>query len=327
MKQLDDKSLLEAFRNCERRALARMLTRVENKHPSVLELLDSVYDRTGDAWRIGVTGPPGAGKSTLVNRLVIRYRASDDLIGVVAFDPTSPFTGGALLGDRVRMETIGRDPGVFIRSMATRGHLGGLAVGVDEACDLFDAFGHRKVLVETVGVGQSELEVANATDTTLVVLVPQSGDSIQAMKAGLMEIGDIFVLNMCDRDGADEAYRELVSILSIRELDHGWRPPVIRTVARDGGGVEKLVETIAAHREHLVGTGMLEQRRRNRSAAKTKRLVEDVLSRRIWNAARRAKTMNRIASGGSPYQISQELIDEFYEEIHREQAHAETERT
>ncbi len=319
MKTYSDTDLLTAFREKRRPALARMLSRVENQHPSTSKLLDSLYPETGDGWRIGLTGPPGAGKSTLVNQMAMHYRKGDEQVGVIAFDPTSPFTGGALLGDRVRMETIGLDPGVFIRSMATRGHLGGLAVGVDEACDLFDAFGHSKILVETVGVGQSELEVANAADTTLVVIVPQSGDSIQAMKAGLMEIADIFVLNKSDRQGADEAYRELVSIISMKEMEDGWRSPVLKTSASRGEGVEELTEMIADHRAHLVETGRLEERRRRRTTAKTRRLVEDKISRTLWTSARNEQAETELAGGESPYTLSQLLIEEFYKEIRREQ--------
>ncbi|MCB2213705.1 methylmalonyl Co-A mutase-associated GTPase MeaB [bacterium] len=327
MPKYEDSHLLEAFRQGHRPALARMLTRVENQHPTTTTLLDQLYPSTGDAWRIGVTGPPGAGKSTLVNKLVTNYRKTDDQVGVIAFDPTSPFTGGALLGDRVRMETIGLDPGVFIRSMATRGHLGGLAVGVDEACDLFDAFGHSKILVETVGVGQSELEVANATDTTLVVIVPQSGDSIQAMKAGLMEIADIFVLNKSDRDGAEDAYRELVSIISMKEMEDGWRAPVLMTAANKGEGIAELSGMIASHRKHLVETGRLEQRRRKRTVAKTRRLIEDELSKKLWTPDRAAQTESGLAQGDSPYTMSQRLIADFYEELRREQEHSKTERS
>jgi GTPase len=319
MKTYSDADLLAAFRKGHRPALARMLTRVENQHPSTLKLLDTVYPETGEAWRIGLTGPPGAGKSTLVNQMALNYRKADEKVGVIAFDPTSPFTGGALLGDRVRMETIGLDPGVFIRSMATRGHLGGLAVGVDEACDLFDAFGHSKILVETVGVGQSELEVANATDTTLVVIVPQSGDSIQAMKAGLMEIADIFVLNKSDRDGADDAYRELVSIIGMKEMEDGWRAPVLKTSASRGEGIEELSEMVSAHRKHLVESGRLNRRRHKRTTAKTQRLVEDELAKLLWTASRVERAESGLAKGESPYTMSKRLIDDFYKEMCREQ--------
>ncbi len=279
------------------------------------EVLDQVFDRTGNAWRIGMTGPPGAGKSTLVNQLVMSYRKAELDVGVVAFDPTSPFTGGALLGDRVRMEKLFLDPGVFIRSMATRGHLGGLAVGVDEAGDLMDAFGKQRVLFETVGVGQSELEVAHSADTTIVVLVPQSGDAIQAMKAGLMEIADIFILNKCDRDGADRAYRELKSILEMKMPENGWHPPVIMTVAEKGDGVDEVLATIDQHHQHLLDTGTLEQRRAVRMAAKTRRLVKDQVGRHFWTAGRKENLTAGLDRKVSPYELANNLVNAFYREI------------
>lgn len=313
-----DQTLLDRFREGDRRALSRLLTRIENRDPSIPQVLDTLYPRTGDAWRLGVTGPPGAGKSTLVNRLVGAYRKQDHPVGVIAFDPTSPFTGGALLGDRVRMETISQDPEVFIRSMATRGHLGGLSVGVDEACDLLDAFGKERIIIETVGVGQSELEVANSADTTIVVLVPQSGDAIQAMKAGLMEIADLYILNKCDRDGADHAYRELVSTVSLKTPEDGWRPPVLRTVAEKGEGMDEVLKAIQDHRQHIIDSGSLETRRRARIAAKTKRFVEDGIRKKLWDKERETRRVEGLASASSPYELGEQLIDDFYEEIRHE---------
>lgn len=313
-----DTILLDRFREGDRRALARLLTRIENRDPAIPNILDTLYPHTGEAWRIGITGPPGAGKSTLVNRLVGKFRAEDLPVGVVAFDPTSPFTGGALLGDRVRMESASRDPQVFIRSMATRGHLGGLSVGVDEACDLMDAFGKKRLIIETVGVGQSELEVANSADTTVVVLVPQSGDAIQAMKAGLMEIADLYILNKCDRDGADHAFRELVSTVSLKASDNGWRPPVLRTVAEKGEGIDEVIKAIQEHRDHLNDTGLLVQRRHSRIAAKTRRFVEDGIRQRLWNGSREQRRWQGLTDASSPYELGQKLIDDFYEEIRHE---------
>lgn len=318
MKEVAD-SLLERFRAGDRRALARYLTRIANRDPAMRRILDELFPSTGQAWRVGVTGPPGAGKSTLVNRIVGLYREQQHPVGVVAFDPTSPFTGGALLGDRVRMETVSKDPGVFIRSLATRGHLGGLAVGVDEACDLMDAFGKSRVLIETVGVGQSELEVADSADTTVVVLVPQSGDAVQAMKAGLMEIADIFVLNKCDREDADRAYQELVSILSIKSADGGWKPQVVRTIAEKGDGVEELAERIDEHRHWLEETNNLQRRRAKRYASKTRRLVEDDLRQRLWVADRnRIRREAGESADISPYDLANRLLEEFYQEIRDE---------
>ncbi len=308
-------TLLKDFRDGNRRALARLLTYVENRDPAMPQVLDELFSLTGNAWRIGLTGPPGAGKSTIVNKLVMAYRQQEKEVGVVAFDPTSPFTGGALLGDRVRMEKLFLDPGVFIRSMATRGHLGGLAVGVDEAGDLMDAFGKDRVLFETVGVGQSELEVAHSADTTIVVLVPQSGDSIQAMKAGLMEIADIFILNKCDRDGADRAYRELKSILEMKHPEDGWAPPVIQTIAEQGDGIDEVIVTIKEHQDHLKESGVLDKRRANRFAEKTQRLVEDTVAQKFWTRERRSKLIERVELAASPYGLAETLVQEFYREI------------
>ncbi|MDP8205665.1 MAG: methylmalonyl Co-A mutase-associated GTPase MeaB [Candidatus Electryonea clarkiae] len=315
---LSTDTLLKEFRKGNPLALARLLTRVENRKPDIPSLLDELYPSTGKAWRIGFTGPPGAGKSTIVNRMVQEYRRKDHQVGVVAFDPTSPFTGGSLLGDRVRMATISLDPGVFIRSMATRGNLGGLAVGVDEACDLMDAFGKRRILIETVGVGQSELEVAHSADTTIVVLVPQSGDAIQAMKAGLMEIADIFVMNKCDREDADRAYRELISVLGMKHPDDGWQPQVIKTIAETGDGIEKLVETVRDHRKFLGDNEKLEQRRKKRVAEKTKRLVEDTFNSRFWQGKREERRLKGLDGAHSPYELAEKLVEDFYREIRDE---------
>ncbi len=315
-----NRELLAAFRGGDRRALARLLSMVANRSPDINGMLDDLFALTGEAWRVGITGPPGAGKSTLVNRLVAAYRSRELTVGVIAFDPTSPFTGGALLGDRVRMEMVSQDPAVFIRSLATRGHMGGLAVGVDESCDLMDAFGKQRVLIETVGVGQSELEIAESADTTVVVLMPQSGDAIQAMKAGLMEIADIFVLNKCDREDADRAYQELAGILSLKDPQGGWRPPIIRTIAAQGDGVDELLDAVNLHHSHLVDTGRLVERRSKRHAAKTRRLVEDDLRRRLWQAERKRESGEGLEGGQSPYELAKRLIDDFYEEIRDEEA-------
>ncbi len=310
--------LVDGFKKGNERSLARLLTLVEDRNPDIPSILDSLYPLTGNAWRIGFTGPPGAGKSTLVNQITLAYRKLEEEVGIVAFDPTSPFTGGALLGDRVRMTKVSLDPGVFIRSMATRGHLGGLAVGVDEACDLMDAFGKSRVLIETVGVGQSELEVAHSADTTIVVLVPQSGDAIQAMKAGLMEIADIFILNKCDEEGADRAQRELVSILSMKEPDCGWSPQVIQTVAEKGEGIDEVINMIQKHREHIVNNKILEKRRTERVAAKTARLVEDRFFRKFWKGDREERRRRGLDGANSPYELADELIKDFYQELNNE---------
>lgn len=230
----------------DRRALSRAMSWVEDEHSGVALLFRGLHARTGRALRVGITGPPGAGKSTLVARLAAALRGRGQQVGIVAVDPTSPFSGGALLGDRIRMPELASDPGVFMRSMATRGSLGGVAAATHEVLDLLDAFGVEWILVETVGVGQSELDVARMTDVTLVVLVPESGDAVQAMKAGLMEIGDLFVVNKADRDGSDRSVLELRSMLALRQTG-GQRPvEVMRTVAVEGTGVPDLLEAVSA---------------------------------------------------------------------------------
>jgi len=262
----------------ERVPLARAISQVENESPDAVPLLDACFARTGRAFRIGITGPPGAGKSTLVTRLAQEYRRRGETVGIVAVDPTSPFSGGALLGDRVRMAELAGDDGIFIRSMATRGSLGGLAVHTSQVCDVLDAAGFSRLLIETVGVGQSELEVAETADSTAVVLVPESGDGIQAMKAGLMEIGDLFVINKADREGAERAAYGIHTALELRTGGAGWTPPVLLTVASQGTGVEELVDRFEEHLAYLQGHAGLELRRRKR----LEQHLEDLLRARLW---------------------------------------------
>jgi LAO/AO transport system kinase len=262
----------------ERVPLARAISCVENEAPGALEILDACFGKSGVAHRLGVTGPPGAGKSTLVMRLAQEYRRRGETVGVVAVDPTSPFSGGALLGDRVRMSELAGDSGVFIRSMATRGSVGGLAVHTAQVCDVLDAAGFTRILIETVGVGQSELEVAQTADSTAVVLVPESGDGIQAMKAGLMEIGDVFVINKADREGADRAAFAVRTALSLRPAHGGWMPPVLQTVASQGDGVGPLADRFEAHFEQLRAHGGLDQRRRQRLEQR----LDDLVRARLW---------------------------------------------
>jgi LAO/AO transport system kinase len=318
--------LWQQLRAGKRTALARAITMVENRRAGYLELLGAAHANVGRAHRIGITGPPGAGKSTLAAALVRYFRAAGETVAVVAVDPTSPFTGGALLGDRIRMNEIALDEGVFIRSMATRGSLGGLALTTKEVADVLDAFGFDRVFIETVGVGQSELDIAAATDTTLVVLVPESGDAIQAMKAGLMEIADLFDINKADRPGADRLAREVDMMLHLRlgstlrnvpahhGVDHrrikgerergrlvrpsdgeatssdAWAIPVLQTVAETGKGVPELAAALDRHKAWLDVSGELQQRRRARLAERVKEAVE----RRLQDVAWREKGGDRI---------------------------------
>ncbi len=282
--------LVEGMLAGDRLALARLITLVENRSPLVPELMRRIHPHTGRAYTVGITGPPGAGKSTLVDRLTARLRPAQATVGVIAVDPTSPFTGGAVLGDRIRMQDHTLDPGVFIRSMATRGSLGGLARATAAVQKLLDAFGMDWILVETVGVGQSELDIMKLADTTVVVLVPESGDAIQTMKAGLLEIADVFVVNKADREGAPALVTELRYMVHLhkqgqqaaRELD--WEVPVLPTVAATGGGVDELLGEIRRHRTALEAGGALERRRRARRAAELRELLVAELRRRVEDA-------------------------------------------
>lgn len=244
-------ALLERFARGDRLALARLITLVENRSAEVSAVMERIYARTGHANILGVTGAPGAGKSTLVNRLVGQYRAQGKLVAVLAIDPSSPFSGGAVLGDRVRMTDHYRDSGVYIRSLSTRGHHGGLSRAAREIVKLLDAFGHDVIIIETVGVGQTELSVMDLAETTVVVTVPEGGDSVQIMKAGLNEIADVFVVNKADRDGADRIKAELELSVHLRPADAGWRPLVVMTQAANNVGVDALVAAIARHGEYL----------------------------------------------------------------------------
>ena len=341
---------MERFQGGQRPALARAITMVENQRAGFQELLHGVLSSGLRAQRIGLTGPPGAGKSSLVATLASRYRKADEEVGVVAVDPTSPYSGGALLGDRIRMNDLATDPGIFIRSMATRGSLGGLATTTGEVIDLMDAFGFPRVLVETVGVGQTELEITGAADTVVVVLVPESGDAIQAMKAGLMEIADIFVVNKSDRPGADRVVKDISMAIHLRAGEamkgipahHGadlsemgvrrepkkprkwerhrpeageWKIPVLKTVAQTGEGVDKLTEAVAEHRRYLVSSGELERRRQGRARARIRDVVEREVARIVWGSddtrALMDQGLERVAEGReTPYTVARRILEE-----------------
>jgi LAO/AO transport system kinase len=263
------------------RAVARAISMVEDGAEGLPELIGSLYPSTGTAYTIGLTGSPGVGKSTLAATLVGAARARDLGVAVLAVDPTSPFTGGALLGDRLRMQSHATDRGVFIRSMATRGHLGGLALAAPEAIRVLDASGADLVMIETVGVGQAEVEVAREADTTLVVVAPGWGDAVQASKAGILEIADVFVVNKADKEGTGEAVRDLRHMLHLGpELE--WTPPIVQTTATSGEGVDELWEAIEGHRKHFEGSGQLEGKRRERLL---REVEEMVLARLRWRMA------------------------------------------
>ena len=306
-------ALLERALHGDRAALARAISVVENESDGAAAILDASFRKTGQAFRIGITGPPGAGKSTLVARLAKEYRKRGESVAVVAVDPTSPFTGGALLGDRVRMAELAGDPKVFIRSMATRGGMGGLAVHTAQVCDVLDAAGFGRILIETVGVGQSELEVAQTADSTVVVLVPESGDTVQAMKAGLMEIGDLFVINKADREGAERAAFAIRTALELRTTSSEWTAPVLLTVASRGEGLGDLVDGLQEHYEHLAQRGGLERRRRRRLEQRLHDLVGDHLWSQFrsrvpdarWNRSVDELAAHKITPNEAARQLSQ----------------------
>jgi LAO/AO transport system kinase len=260
--QLPDQLVDDALSG-DRGAVARLISLVEAGGDDATAAVARLYPRTGTAYTVGITGAPGAGKSTLTDRLVARVRSDGDEVGVLAVDPTSPFTGGAILGDRVRMQDHATDPGVFIRSMATRGHLGGLALATPQAVRVLDAAGKPWVIVETVGVGQVEVDIAEAADTTVVVLTPGWGDGVQASKAGLLEIADVFVVNKADRPGTDEAVRDLAQMLELSG-DRAFEVPIVETVATAAEGIDELWDAVLAHRSFLERDGRLEQRRQER---------------------------------------------------------------
>jgi LAO/AO transport system kinase len=271
----------EEVRAGEVRALSRAITAIENHDANAEPLLRTLFPHTGHAYLVGVTGAPGTGKSTLVDRLAAHYRKQHEAVGVIAVDPTSPYSGGAILGDRIRMQGHASDSGMFIRSMATRGFLGGLSRSTSEVALLLDAAGKRQILIETVGVGQDEIDIVRLADCVIVVVVPGLGDDIQNMKAGLMEIADIFVVNKSDREGADRVEQQLHAMLSLVMPQHDWHPPVVRTVASENRGIDALAETLARFREHFASRP---ERQKKHVEHWKKRLVELLESRLLDRA-------------------------------------------
>ena len=273
--------LLQDLLKGDTRALSRVITRVENRSADSLDILRQLFRHTGKSQIIGVTGSPGSGKSTLVDRLPAEFRKKTNTVGIIAVDPSSPFTGGAILGDRIRMQTLGVDPGVYIRSMATRGHLGGLAAATADVAAVLEAAGKDPVLIETVGVGQDEIDIVRLAEISIVVLVPGMGDDIQALKAGIMEIGDIFVINKCDRPGVEKIERAILGLLSLGHRADGWQPPIVKTTATKGEGVAELLEAI--DRYYVFFRNSI-SRSRKKQEAERQRLI-NLLEERLVNTA------------------------------------------
>ncbi|MBB4982945.1 MULTISPECIES: methylmalonyl Co-A mutase-associated GTPase MeaB [Streptomyces] len=311
---VDVPELVAQAREGRPRAVARLISLVEGASPQLREVMAALAPLTGGAYVVGLTGSPGVGKSTSTSALVSAYRRAGKRVGVLAVDPSSPFSGGALLGDRVRMSEHASDPGVYIRSMATRGHLGGLAWSAPQAIRVLDAAGCEVILVETVGVGQSEVEIASQADTSVVLLAPGMGDGIQAAKAGILEIGDVYVVNKADRDGADATARELNHMLGLGEARAAgdWRPPIVKTVAARGEGVDEVVEALEKHRAWMEEHGVLAERRRARAAREVETIAVTALRERIGDlhGDRRLDALaERIVAGDlDPYAASDELV-------------------
>ena len=302
-------ALIERALSGDRRGIAQLISLVEDGGSDLGTVMRTIYPRTGNAYTIGITGAPGAGKSTLTEQIVGRARWDDHKVGVLAIDSSSPFSGGALLGDRVRMQSHATDPDVFIRSMATRGHLGGISLATPEAVRVLDAAGKDIVVIETVGVGQAEVEITDACDTTLVVINPGWGDAIQAAKAGLMEIADVFVVNKADRAGAKDSVRELKQMLEMADAE--WKPEVVETIATKGEGIDDLWTAIEKHRAYQEEHGLLEARRRRRVEREIREIVAERYRQRVDSECAemlQRLTERMVARETDPYSAAEELI-------------------
>jgi len=308
-------SLIERITSGETNAVARAISRVEDGASDASDLMKEVFARAGKALVVGITGAPGAGKSTIVDKLAAYYRAQGERVGIIAVDPSSPFSGGAILGDRIRMQTLSLDKNVFIRSMATRGNLGGLARGTVDAVAILDAAGYQKILVETVGVGQDEVEIVKTSDVCAVVLVPGMGDDVQTMKAGIMEIGDVLVLNKADREGALRAEKELQALLTLAVREDAWQPPIVKTVATENKGIEELAAAISQSREFQRSRPETNQRRRAIARWRILELLREQLVERALARNSSAAKLDRLAEEVAskqrdPYSAAEELMEQ-----------------
>ncbi|HMF57538.1 MAG TPA: methylmalonyl Co-A mutase-associated GTPase MeaB [Pyrinomonadaceae bacterium] len=305
--------LIEKIFGGDARSVARAISKVEDGAADSAELMREIFPRTGRALIIGITGSPGAGKSSLVDKLALLYRKRKERVGIIAVDPSSPFSGGAILGDRIRMQTLGLDPGVFIRSMATRGNLGGLARATVDAVAILDAAGFEKIIVETVGVGQDEVEIVKAADVSVVVLVPGMGDDIQTIKAGIMEIGDVFVINKADREGVLRTEKELEALLSLAMREDQWNPPIVKTIATENKGIEDLAAAIARYQEFLKEAGAGQERRHAIARWRILELLRERLLARTLGADSASDKLERLsaevaAKQRDPYSAVEELL-------------------
>ena len=307
------REVVERVREGDVRAMARLMSLIEDNSPEATPALKGLYPFTGQAFIVGITGPPGSGKSTLTDQLVQEFRRQGKPMGIVAVDPTSPFTGGAILADRIRMQRHSLDAGVFIRSMATRGHLGGLAKATNDVVNVLDAAGKEIIFIETVGVGQDEVEVVKTAHTSVVVTVPGLGDDIQAIKAGILEIADIFAVNKADREGADKTVTELQAMMGLTPERPGWQPPILKTVALTGEGIPELAQGILTHQAHLDRAGSRQTRQRERSRAIFLELLQEGATRRLLKEAAAngslEEMIDRIARRDlDPYSAVEELL-------------------